>query len=150
MLKGFKTFLLRGNIVDLAIAVVVGTAFTAVVSAFVSAFITPLIAVLWGRGDVFHGLAFTVDGVSFPIYMFLDKLVTFLVIAAIVYFLVFLPVQRVVEYYRHAETPDPTTKKCPECLSEIPLGARKCAFCTSVQPAGDDRRAQAEKRSEAV
>jgi len=143
MLKGFKTFLLRGNIVDLAIAVVIGTAFTAVVSAFVSAFITPLIAVLWGRGDVFHGLGFTINGVSFPIYMFLDKLVTFLVIAAIAYFLVFLPVQRVVQYYRHAETPDPTTKKCPECLSEIPVRARKCAFCTSPQPFEESKRSEA-------
>jgi len=143
MLKGFKTFLLRGNIVDLAIAVVIGTAFTAVVSAFVSAFITPLIAVLWGRGDVFHGLAFTINGVSFPIYMFLDKLVTFIVIAGIAYFLVFLPVQRVVRYYRHAETPDPTTKKCPECLSEIPVRARKCAFCTSPQPLEEGKRSEA-------
>lgn len=135
MLKGFRTFLLRGNVVDLAVGVVIGTAFGAVVSAFASAFITPLIAVFLGKGDVAHGLSVTVRGVVFPFYEFVDRTIYFVVTAAIVYFLVVTPFNRLVEFYRHRETPDPTTKKCTECLSEIPAGARRCAFCTQPQPA---------------
>ena len=135
MVRGFRTFVLRGNVVDLAVAVVVGTAFAAVVAAFTTAFITPLIALLWGKHDVFNGLSFTVNGVSFPFYQFVDKLIAFVVTAAIVYFFVVLPVNALIAYYRHRETPDPTTKKCPECLSEIPIAARRCAFCAQAQPA---------------
>lgn len=134
MLKGFRTFLLRGNVVDLAVGVVIGTAFGAVVSAFASAFITPLIAVVMGKGDVAHGLSVTIRGVTFPFYDFIDRVVYFVITAAVVYFLVVTPFNRLVEYYRHRETPDPTTKKCTECLSEIPIGARRCAFCTQPQP----------------
>lgn len=134
MLKGFRTFLLRGNVVDLAVGVVIGTAFGAVVSAFASAFITPLIAVFAGKGDVAHGMSLTLNGVTFPLYQFIDRVVYFLITAAIVYFLVVTPFNRLVEFYRHRETPDPTTKKCTECLSEIPAGARRCAFCAQPQP----------------
>lgn len=136
MLRGFRTFLLRGNVVDLAVGVVIGTAFTAVVTAFASTFITPLIALIWGRGDVFHALAVTIHGVTFPIYDFINRTVSFIITAGIVYFLVVLPFNKLIEYYRHRETPDPTTKKCTECLSEIPIQARRCAHCGQPQPAG--------------
>ena len=136
MFKGFRAFLLRGNVVDLAVAVVIGTAFTAVVSSFSSALITPLIALIFGKHDVFSGLSFTVNGVLFPTATFLDKLLAFIVTAGIVFYLVVTPVNALVERARRAEKPaDPTTKKCPECLSEIPIDARRCAFCTQPQPA---------------
>jgi len=136
MFKGFRAFLLRGNVVDLAVAVVIGTAFTAVVSSFSSALITPLIALIFGKHDVFSGLSFTVNGVLFPTAIFLDKLLAFIFTAAIVFYLVVTPVNALVERARKAEKPaDPTTKKCPECLSEIPIDARRCAFCTQPQPA---------------
>lgn len=134
MLKGFRTFLLRGNVVDLAVGVVIGNAFGAVVSAFAGAFVLPSIAVVLGKGDVAHGLSVTVRGVTFPFYDFIDRVVYFLVTAAIVYFFVVTPFTKLVEFYRHRETPDPTTKKCRECLSEIPVGATRCAFCTQPQP----------------
>jgi large conductance mechanosensitive channel len=135
MFKGFRAFLLRGNVVDLAVAVVIGTAFTAVVSSFSSALITPLIALIFGKHDVFSGLSFTVNGVLFPTATFLDKLLAFIVTAAIVFYLVVTPVNALVERARRAEKPaDPTTKKCPECLSEIPLAAKRCAFCAQPQP----------------
>ena len=134
MVKGFRTFLLRGNVVDLAVGVVIGNAFGAVVSSFASAFILPLIALVLGKGDVAHGLAITVRGVTFPFYDFIDRIIYFTVTAAVVYFFVVTPFTKLVEFYRHRETPDPTTKKCRECLSEIPIGARRCAFCTEPQP----------------
>ena len=136
MLKGFRTFLLRGNVVDLAVAVVIGTAFTAVVTSFTSAFITPLVALIFGKHDVFSGLSFTVNGVTFPLFQFLNALFSFIVVAAIVYYLIVAPVNALVAYQHSHEKPaDPTTKKCPECLSEIPKEAKRCAFCTSPQPA---------------
>jgi large conductance mechanosensitive channel len=133
-MRGFRTFLLRGNVVDLAVAVVVGTAFTALVAAFTTSFITPLVSVLSGRYGQFNGLSFTVNNVTFPVYQFIDRLIAFVITAAIVYFLVVLPVNALIGHYRHRDTPDPTTKKCPECLSEIPIEARRCAFCTQLQP----------------
>lgn len=133
MVKGFRTFLLRGNVVDLAVGVVIGNAFGAVVSSFASAFILPLIAVVLGKGDVAHGLAITVRGVTFPFYDFIDRVIYFAVTAAIVYFFVVTPFTKLVEFYRHRDTPDPTTKKCRECLSEIPIGATRCAFCAQPQ-----------------
>jgi large conductance mechanosensitive channel len=135
MFRGFREFLLRGNVVDLAVAVVIGTAFTALVAAFSSAFITPLIALIFGKHDVFSGLSFTVNGVVFPTAVFLDKLLAFIVTAAIVFYLVVTPVNAMIERARKRQKPaDPTTKKCPECLSEIPIDARRCAFCTQPQP----------------
>ena len=135
MFKGFRAFLLRGNVVDLAVAVVIGTAFTAVVSSFSSALITPLIALIFGKHDVFSGLSFTVNGVLFPTATLLDKLLAFIVTAGIVFYLVVTPVNALVERSRRAEKPaDPTTKKCPECLSEIPIDAKRCAFCAQLQP----------------
>ncbi len=133
-MSGFKAFLLRGNVVDLAVGVVIGVAFTTVVTAFTQAFITPLIALIFGKHDVFS-LSFTVNTVTFPVFQFLNALLAFIVIALIVYYLVVLPINALVARSRKDPPADPTTKKCTECLSEIPIGARRCAFCTSPQPA---------------
>jgi large conductance mechanosensitive channel len=130
-MKGFKQFLLRGNVLDLAVAVVMGAAFGAVVTALVKDLITPLIAAIVGKPD-FSGIAFTVNNSKFAIGDFTNAVVSFLLISAAVYYLVVLPVNRLVARMRRGEAPpDPTTKKCPECLSEIPIAARRCAFCTA-------------------
>jgi large conductance mechanosensitive channel len=129
---GFKQFLMRGNVLDLAVAVVIGAAFGAVVTALVKDLITPLIAALVGKPD-FSSLGFTVHSSHFPVGDFINALVTFLLVSAAVYFVVVLPVNRLTARMRRGEaSPDPTTKKCPECLSEIPIAARRCAFCTSA------------------
>jgi large conductance mechanosensitive channel len=132
MFKGFKEFILRGNVMDLAVAVVIGAAFGAVVKAFVDNVITPLIAAIVGKPD-FSGLAFTINGSIFRYGLFINALVTFLLVAAAVYFAVVAPMNKLAE--RRARGADPETKKCPDCLSEIPHAARKCAFCGSAQPA---------------
>ena len=131
-MKGFKAFLLRGNVVDLAVAVVIGTAFVAVVAAFTSAFITPLITVLLGKGQLTN-MSFVINGVQFPVFIFIDKLFAFAVTAAIVYFLVVVPINALIARSRREAPADPTTKKCTECLSEIPIQAKRCAFCTQPQ-----------------
>lgn len=131
-MKGFKQFILRGNVLDLAVAVVMGAAFGAVVTALVKDLITPVIAALVGKTD-FPGIVFTVNGSKFLIGDFINALVSFLLIGAAVYFFVVLPVNKIMARVRRGEAPpDPTTKKCPECLSEVPIGARRCAFCTSA------------------
>jgi large conductance mechanosensitive channel len=131
-MKGFKQFLLRGNVVDLAVAVVIGAAFGAVVTAFVKDLLTPLVAALVGKPD-FSGLFFEVNGSRFLYGEFINAALAFILIAAAVYFFVVLPINTLIQRYRKAPAPaDPTTKKCPECLSEIPIGARRCAFCTAV------------------
>ena len=131
-MKGFRQFILRGNVVDLAVGVVMGAAFGTVVSALVKDFLTPLIAALVGKPD-FSALGFTINGTKFPIGDFINALISFLLIAAAVYFFVVLPVNTLIARVKRGEAPpDPTTKKCPECLSDIPIGARKCAFCTSA------------------
>jgi large conductance mechanosensitive channel len=135
MLKGFKQFLLRGNVIDLAVAVVVGGAFGAVVTALVKDLITPLIAAIGGKPD-FSSLAFTVNGSKFPIGDFVNALVAFVMVAAAIYFLVVAPMNALMARINRGEAPpDPTTKKCPECLSEVPIAAKRCAFCTSTLPA---------------
>ena len=133
-MKGFKAFLLRGNVVDLAVAVVIGVAFGAVVTAFVKDLVTPLIAALGGKPD-FSALYFTVNHSKFLYGDFIDALIAFLIIAAVIYFFVVVPINALVARSRKEPPADPTTKKCPECLSEIPIGARRCAFCASPQPA---------------
>ncbi|MGI8961488.1 MAG: large conductance mechanosensitive channel protein MscL [Bryobacteraceae bacterium] len=131
-MKGFRQFMLRGNVLDLAVAVVIGAAFGAVVTAFVKDLITPLIAAIVGKPD-FSGIAFTINNSKFLIGDFINALVSFLLIGAAVYFFVVLPVNKINARMRRGEAPaDPTTKKCPECLSEVPIAARKCAFCTST------------------
>ncbi|HZU41648.1 MAG TPA: large conductance mechanosensitive channel protein MscL [Terriglobales bacterium] len=130
-MKGFKAFLLRGNVVDLAVGVVIGAAFGATVTAFVKDMLTPLIAAMVGKPD-FSSLKFTVNNSTFLYGDFVNAVVSFLLIAAAVYFFVVLPVNALVARMRKAPAPaDPTTKKCPECLSEIPIDARRCAFCAS-------------------
>jgi large conductance mechanosensitive channel len=130
--KGFKQFLLRGNVLDLAVAVVMGATFGAVVTALVKDLINPLIAAIMGKPD-FSAIAFTVNNSKFGLGDFVNALVSFVLSAAAVYFLVVLPVNTLINRVKRGEVaPDPTTKKCPECLSEIPLAARRCAFCTSV------------------
>jgi len=131
MLKGFKQFLLRGNVVDMAVGVVVGAAFGAVVSALVKDLLTPLIAAIVGKPD-FSAIAFEINNSKFLIGDFVNALVAFVLISAAVYFFVVMPVNALVQRYRKEPTPDPTTRKCPEGVSEIPLAARRCAFCTSV------------------
>jgi large conductance mechanosensitive channel len=130
-MKGFKQFMLRGNVVELAVAVVMGAAFTAVVTALVKDLLTPLIAAIVGAPD-FSAIAIDVNGSKLLIGDFLNALFSFLVIAAAVYFFVVLPVNALVARMRRGEgVPDPTTKKCPECLSEVAIAARRCAFCTT-------------------
>ena len=129
MLKDFRQFLLRGNVIDLAVAIVMGTAFVAVITAFIAAFVTPLIQLLFGARR-FGTLAFEVNGVLFPVGIFVTALIAFVVVAAVLFFFVVTPVNRMVERARRQPPADPTTKKCPECLSEIPIEARRCAFCT--------------------
>jgi large conductance mechanosensitive channel len=135
MLVEFKKFLLRGNLIDLAVAVVIGIAFGAVIASAVEDLITPLIAAIGGKPD-FSGLRFTINDSVFRYGEFINSLITFLIIAAAVFFLVIVPVNRLVARSRTEPPPDPTTRKCPECVSEIPVDATRCAFCTTtVAPA---------------
>jgi large conductance mechanosensitive channel len=130
MLKEFKEFLLRGNVVDLAVAVVLGVAFSAVVSALVADLITPLIAAIIGKPD-FSSLTFTINNSTFHYGDFINELLSFVLIAAAVFFFVVKPVNALIERMRKQPPVDPTTKKCPQCLSEIAVAARRCAFCTA-------------------
>jgi large conductance mechanosensitive channel len=131
-MKGFKQFLLRGNVLDLAVAVVIGAAFGAVVTALVKDLVTPLVAAIAGKPD-FSAIRFEINGSSFLIGDFCNALLSFLLVAAAIYFFVVLPVNAMMERRRRGEAaPDPTTKQCPECLSEVPIAARRCAFCTSA------------------
>ncbi len=133
-MKGFKQFIIRGNVLDLAVAVVMGGAFGAVVTALVKDLITPFIAALVGKPD-FSAIAFEVNGSKFMIGDFVNAVLSFVLIGGAVYFFVVLPVNALMARLRRGEAPpDPTTKKCPECLSDVPIGARRCAFCTSVLP----------------
>jgi large conductance mechanosensitive channel len=133
-MRGFKAFLLRGNVVDLAVGVIIGIAFGAVITAFVKDLATPLIAAIFGKPD-FSNLSFTINHSKFLYGDFINAVLAFVIIGAVLYFFVVNPYTALVAR-SHKEPPaDPTTKKCTECLSEIPLGARRCAFCTSPQPA---------------
>ena len=133
-MRGFKTFLLRGNVVDLAVGVVIGIAFAAVITAFVKDIVTPLIAAIGGQPD-FSSLHFTVNNSKFLYGDFINAILAFLIVAAVIYFFVVAPYTAFVARSRKQAPEDPTTKKCPECLSEIPKDARRCAFCTSSQTA---------------
>ena len=132
MIREFRQFLLRGNVIDLAVAVVIGAAFSAVVAAFVADLVTPLIAAIGGKPD-FAALTFTINGSEFKYGDFLNAVIAFLMVAAVIFFLVVKPMNALATRMSRGETPaDPTTKQCPECLSEIPIAARRCAFCTST------------------
>jgi len=131
MLDGFKKFILRGNVVDMAVGVVIGAAFAGVVAGLTSAFLNPLIKLATGGGEKFSTLQFTINGVAFPLDNFINAVISFILIAAAVYFFVVLPVNALVaRMHRGEAAPDPTTKKCPECLSDIPIEAKRCAHCT--------------------
>jgi large conductance mechanosensitive channel len=129
MLSGFKQFILRGNVVDMAVGVVIGAAFASVVGAFTKDLLTPLIAAIAGKPD-FSAITFTVNGSVFALGDFLNVLISFLLVSAAVYFFVVTPINALVAKMRKAPAPaDPTTKKCPECESEIPITAKRCSHC---------------------
>lgn len=129
MIKGFLAFLARGNVLDLAVAVVIGGAFGAVVNALVKDLLTPLIAAIFGKPS-FGALVLTINGAHFLYGDFLNAIISFLCIAGAVYYAVVLPAQKFATW--RAPVAEPTTKTCPECLSDVPLGARRCKFCTSA------------------
>ncbi len=130
-MQGFKQFLLRGNVVDMAVGIVVGAAFGTVVTSFVKDLLTPFIAAIVRKPD-FSAIAFELHGSKFLVGDFVNNIVSFALIAAAVYFAVVLPINTLVARTRKAPPADPTTKKCPECISEIPIQAKRCAFCTSA------------------
>lgn len=131
-MKGFKQFMLRGNVLELAVAVVMGAAFSAVVTALVKDLLTPLIAAVVGAPD-FSAIAVTVNGSKLMVGDFVNAAIAFLMMSVAVYFFVVLPVNAFIARMRRGEAaPDPTTKKCPECMSEVAIAARRCAFCTSA------------------
>ena len=131
-MKGFKAFLLRGNVVELAVAVVIAVAFGLVITAFVKDLVTPLVAALFGTPD-FGALTFTINHSKFLYGDFINAALAFLIVAAVIYFFVVVPYTAMVARSRKEPPADPTTKKCTECLSEIPIDARRCAFCSSPQ-----------------
>ena len=134
MIKGFRDFILRGNVVDLAVAVVIGAAFGVVVTSLVNDLIMPIIAAIVGKPD-FGGLSFTINDAVFRYGSFINAVVMFLLIAAAIYFIIVVPMNKIAERRARGQAPEePATKQCPECLSDIPAGARKCAFCASEQP----------------
>jgi large conductance mechanosensitive channel len=126
----FKQFVLRGNVIDLAVGIVIGAAFAAVVQAAVADLLTPLIAAIFGKPD-FNQLTFTVNNSTFKYGHFLNVLIAFVIIALVVFFFVVKPINALMTLSQRRESPDPSTRKCPECRSEIPIDARRCAFCTS-------------------
>lgn len=130
-MKGFREFLTRGNLIDLAVAVVIGTAFTALIAALVADLITPLIAAIGGKPN-FSSLSFTVNHSKFAYGAFINALLSFLIIAAVVYFLIVASVTRITAYANRRKAA--TMRTCPECLSEIPIGATRCMYCTAVVP----------------
>ena len=143
MIKGFRDFILRGNVVDLAVAVVIGAAFSAVVTSLVDDLIMPIIAAIIGKPD-FGGLTFTINDAVFRYGGFINAVVMFVLVAAAIYFIIVAPMNKLAEMRAKGRAPaEPTVKQCPECLSEIPVAAKKCAFCASPQPAGGDLTAEA-------
>lgn len=135
MLQEFKKFILRGNVVDLAVAVVVGAAFNSVIQAFVRDMITPLIAAVYQQ-DKFSEAFFTINGSKFLYGDFINNVISFLIIAAVVFFLVVQPINKLTALTaKKKTTEEPSTRKCPECLSEVPKAASRCSFCTSkIEP----------------
>jgi len=131
-MKGFKQFILRGNVLDLAVAVVMGAAFGAVVTALVKDLLTPIIAAVVGSPD-FSSISMNLNGSKLLIGDLMNAVIAFLMLAVVVYFFVVVPVNSLMARLNRGEAPpDPTTKKCPECLSDVAIAARRCAFCTSA------------------
>jgi large conductance mechanosensitive channel len=132
MFKGFREFVLRGNVIDLAVGVVIGAAFGAVVASLTKDVLTPLIAAIAGKPD-FSALVFTINGAKITYGNFLNALISFLLVAATIYYFVVTPVNALVARSKRGEIPpDPTSKKCPQCLMEIPVNAHRCGHCTSA------------------
>ncbi len=135
MLKGFRNFVLRGNVVDLAVAVIIGAAFTGIVTALVKDLINPLIAATVRKPD-FSAFVLTIHGGKFLYGDFLNQLISFLLIAATVYFFFVLPIQSLLRKMNPVQAAPPATRPCPECLGEIPLAAKRCQHCAQpVEPA---------------
>lgn len=130
-MSGFKQFILRGNVVDLAVGVVIGAAFGSLVTSLVTDILTPLIGAIAKVPD-FSGLFFTLNGSKFMYGNFINALASFLIVALAIYFFVVLPINALVARTKSGENVDPTTKKCPECVSEIPLSAKRCAHCAQI------------------
>jgi len=131
MLKGFRNFILRGNAIDLAVAVIIGGAFGTIVTALVKDLMTPLIAAIGGKPD-FSNLFFTLNGSKFMIGDFINALISFLIIATVVYFLIILPMNTIMKKINSGKNIDPTEKTCPQCLSIIPIKAKRCKYCTTI------------------
>ncbi len=131
MLQGFKSFILKGNVVDMAVGVVIGVAFGNVVTALVKGLITPLIGAFGGTPD-FSGIFFTINGSKFMVGEFINAFISFLTIATTIYFTVVLPMNKLMEKMKSGKTESPSEKACPECLSLIPVKAKKCKFCTTA------------------
>jgi large conductance mechanosensitive channel len=130
-MKGFKAFLMRGNLIDLAVAVVIGVAFNAVVQALIADIITPLIAAIGGKPN-FGALTFTIHHSKFSYGAFINAVLSFVIIAAVIYFLVVAPANRILALATRKQ--DATTRTCPECASEIPIVATRCMYCTAEVP----------------
>ena len=128
MLKGFKQFVLRGNVVDLAVGIVIGAGFSGIDNSFVKDFVTPFLGIFIKSSD-FSSLYFKINGSRFLIGDFINNLISFVLIAFIVYFFVVVPMNTLIARMSYEPPANPTTKKCPECLSEIPMSAKRCAFC---------------------
>jgi large conductance mechanosensitive channel len=133
MFREFRAFIMRGSVVDLAVGIVIGAAFGAVVAAFVGNILTPLIAALGGKPD-FGSLIWTVNGAQVKYGLFINALITFVLVAAALFFFVVKPINALTARSRREPAPEPDTTKCPECLSVIPAAARRCAYCTAPQP----------------
>ncbi len=130
VLKGFRDFILRGNVIDLAVAVVIGAAFKDIITAVVSDFITPLISAIGGKPD-FSKFYFTINHSKFLVGAFVNTLISFLIISAIIYFFVVVPMNKIMEKAKRGEKSSPSDRSCPECLSIIPIKSLRCRFCTS-------------------
>ena len=132
MLKGFKDFVMKGNVVDMAVGVVIGVAFGNVVTAMVKGIVTPLIGAFGGTPD-FSGISFTINNSKFLVGDFLNAVISFLTVAAVIYFAVVVPMNKLTTKFKSGKNEDPTEKICHDCLSHIPLKAKRCKFCTTVQ-----------------
>jgi len=130
-LNGFKQFILRGNVVDLATAVVFGAAFSGLINSIVKDLVTPLIAAIFTQPD-FSAIQFTINGSKFMVGDFLNSFISFIILAAVIYFFIVLPMNTLISRSRKEPSPDPTTKKCPQCKAEIPIDASRCMYCTQL------------------
>lgn len=131
MIKDFKEFLLRGNLLDLAVAVVIGAAFTAVVASFTKGIVTPLIKAIFGGATQFDNLSVTINGSAIAYGSVLNALLNFVIVAAVLFFLIIRPVNRLMARLGRTPDEDPV-RECPACLSKVPEAATRCAYCTST------------------